>query len=124
MSTELCIGVACYKGNDPELISKFGKRVVDLYNSEGDYVRDPEGNQVLVNSKEWIINTITHIKMNHPDELKGKDITTVGLLNDVVTIYVENLGHFYLSKENLLDVLKSVDYTCQKKRIRTHIKMK
>ena len=61
-------------------------------------------------------------------ELKGKDVQGAILMEDVVILYVEDgtyeSHNFYLSHEELLKILKSHNYSCEKKRVRTHIKMK
>jgi hypothetical protein len=49
------VGQARYKGNDKELLQEFGRELHDLYNTEGFYVRDSDGKQVLTNGKWELI---------------------------------------------------------------------
>jgi len=53
---QLVIGTAKYNGKNPKLIEKFGDKETNLYNSEGDYVLDDDGNQYMTDQDKWILN--------------------------------------------------------------------
>jgi hypothetical protein len=54
MNEEQQVGTATYRGDDQNLINKFGNWNIPLFNSEGFYVRDETGKQILTNNKEWV----------------------------------------------------------------------
>lgn len=51
--TYLIVGKAKYVGINKKLQNEFANKFVSLYNSEGFYVRNRKGEQVLVDKKNW-----------------------------------------------------------------------
>jgi hypothetical protein len=49
------VGTASYQGTDEYILRSFGRLDTPLFNSEGFYVRDDEGNQILTD-KDWKLN--------------------------------------------------------------------
>ena len=49
------VGITRYDGNNPDIINEFGKIWHVLYNTEGFYIKDRLGKQVLLSDNHWVM---------------------------------------------------------------------
>ena len=115
MVHEVC-GTAHYNGKDPEVIKEFGRfKDTELYNCEGWYVLDSEGNQVVIDN-DWS----KRIDRVNP-YLNGKDIDRVYCHHENVVVVDKDEVAYFLSPFDLKLILKKVKFDTEKKRTRIWI---
>lgn len=107
------IGTASFVGVH-EKMPKGIERFEDypLYNSEGFYIRTPEGKQIVINDDWKMI-----IEAGH---LSGKDIEQV-VVNYESVVVCTKYGNHRIPLDVLASILRKRDYEIYKKRSRTYI---
>ena len=107
------IGTASFVGDHnkmPKGIDRFEE--YPLYNSEGFYIRDPEGKQIVINS-DWKMEI-------EAGPLNGKDIEYV-VVNYESVVVVTKYGNHRIALDVLASILRKRNYEITKKRTRTYI---
>lgn len=107
------IGTASFVGDHekmPKGIERFEE--YPLYNSEGFYIRDPEGKQIVINS-DWRM-------IVEAGPLHGRDIEHV-VVNYESVVVCTKYGNHRIALDELAKILRKYNYNIEKKRTRTYL---
>lgn len=113
------VGTAHYNGHNLELIQEFGRfKDTELYNCEGWYVLDSEGNQVIIDS-DW---TKDIVKYN--PTMSGKDIVRIHTYYENLIIVDKDEIAYFMDPQELIQILKKHKFNIENKRTRAWLTKK
>ena len=114
--THEVVGSAYYCGKDEDLIKKFDRfKPTELYNCEGFYVLDNEGNQVVIDS-DW-----TKKVEKHKTTLLGKGIVMADTHHEHIIVVDKDDIAYFLHPMELVKLFKKQKFKVELKRTRVWI---